>query len=137
MANLTANRDDQLSDGTMLVFPMAAVKIYQGALVCINTSGYLTNAADTASFIFAGSAIDFVDNSAGSAGALTMRVRVSGVIQCVTSGATQATVGAKVYASDNQTVATSTSNSVLVGRVVEYDSATSVRVRMASISSAN
>lgn len=135
MANLTANRDDQLSEGTVLVFPMAAVKIYAGAMVALNTSGYVTNAADTASFVFVGSALDLIDNSAGSAGALTIRVRTTGVIQCVTSGATQATVGAKVYVSDNQTVATSTSNSVLVGRVVEYDSATSVRVKMASLAS--
>lgn len=129
---LTANRDDQISDGTVLVFPMAAVKIYAGAIVMINAAGYLTNAADTASCSFGGSALDFVDNSAGSAGATTMRVRRKGVIQAVISGATQATVGQKVYASDAQTVATSTTNSVPVGRVVEYDSATSVRVELAA-----
>lgn len=132
MANITTTRDDGRTDGVVLSFPLAAVKVYAGALLMINAAGYATNAADTTGCVLAGSAIDTVDNSGGSAGALSVRVYRKGVFQFVTSGATQATVGQKVYASDNQTVATSTSNSVLVGRIVEYDSATSVRVEMAA-----
>jgi predicted RecA/RadA family phage recombinase len=137
MTALTANRDDLIQDGAIYVFPVAAsTTIYAGSAVCLNSSGYLVPAADTSGNVYAGEAISFINNSAGSAGAMTCACRLSGVAQFVFAGtATQATVGAKVYVSDSQSVNTTTTNSVLVGRVVEFDSANSVRVKFAALNS--
>lgn len=107
------------------------VVIYKGSLVCLNTSGYAVAAADTASFVFIGIAEDHVDNTltGHTAGGKTIRCRSDCVVDALTtSGASQATVGTKLYVSDSATVAGTTTNSIEVGRAVRYNSATSVDV---------
>lgn len=133
MSNATAARDDKQSQGDVVSLKMAAVKLYAGTLLCYNTSGYVTNAADTASFVFAGVAADTVDNSGGSAGDKKIDAYTEGTFEVAFSGtATQATVGQSVYAVDNQTVAVAatTTNDVLVGKVVEFISASVVRIKI-------
>lgn len=133
MANATAARDDKQSQGDVVTHKLAAIKAYAGTLLCVNTSGFATNAADTASFVLAGVAADTVDNSAGAAGDKKIDVYTEGTFEFTFSGtATQATVGQSVYAVDNQTVAlaATTTNDVLVGKVVEFVNASTVRVKI-------
>ena len=54
MTATTTDRDTKRSDGKLKAIKLAAVKVPKGVLVCINTSGYATNGADTANYLFAG-----------------------------------------------------------------------------------
>jgi hypothetical protein len=130
MADLTAAKDDSRQNGELVAVALAAVKVFKGANINFNTSGYAKKAADTASEVFAGVAVETVDNSAGAAGDKVVRVWRRGVSSMACSGATQAWVGQKVYAVDDNVVAlaATTTNDVLVGTVVGFVSATEVRV---------
>lgn len=127
----TARKNTDRQDGEVLSFKQAAVKIPEGALVSVNAAGYATNATDAANDVFVGIADETVDNSAGSAGDKSIKVRRTGVYTVAFGGtATIADVNTLVYVSDNATVnlAAALTNDVLVGRIVEFISASSVRV---------
>lgn len=132
MTATTAAREAKRKDGQLIAYPMAAVKIPKGALVSINTDGYATNATDAAE-TFAGVAYETVDNSAGSAGALSIRVETTGTFVFVDGGGNgaQTDVGVEFHITDNQTVTdAATSNNLAAGTCVESISATSVRIRI-------
>lgn len=136
MTNLTVAREDLWQVGDVLSLPIAAVKLYKGALVAFNTAGYADLAADTNGFGFAGVAYETVDNSAGAAGALNIRVKRRGVVELnFTATANQAAVGKLAYMSDDNTVAlaATTTNDVAVGRIVAFVSATKVRVDLGAV----
>ncbi len=132
MADITerkANTDRQ--DGQVLSFLMGVEEIFEGALVAINAAGYAVNGGDDANAVIVGIADESVDNSAGSNGSLSIKVRRTGVFTFNAAwSAAQADVNTLVYASDNQSVdlVGTTTNDVLVGRVVEVVSSSKVRV---------
>lgn len=133
MADTTVVKDTQRQDWKIGFYKVGAVKLVAGAAVMTNAAGYLVNAADTTGCLFQGILDKTVDNSAGAAGAKNGRVITDGAHDFAFSGtATQAMVGVKVYAVDNQTVAVAatTTNDVLVGVITEFISATKVRVRL-------
>lgn len=126
-----AKKSVDRQDGDVYSFKQAAVKIWEGALVSVNAAGYVTNATDAANDVFVGVADETVDNSGGAAGDKSIKVRRTGVYTVVFGGtATIADVNTLVYVVDNQTVdlVGVTTNDVLVGRIVEFISATKVRV---------
>lgn len=136
MSNLTADRDALRQDGILISMPLAAVKVFKGSLLAVNTTGYATKAADTSGFFLAGVAYEQVDNSGGSAGDKNVRVERKGVFEFNFSGtASQATVGSSVYMVDDNTVAlaATTTNDVLVGRVVQFVTASKVRVELSAV----
>lgn len=109
-------------------WPMAAsATIYKTELACINTSGYLTNGSNTAGYMFAGIAQADVTDAAASAGATKCLCRIRGGFRAITSGASQAKIGAPVFLADNNTV-TFTPGHVYVGICTEYYSATDIWV---------
>lgn len=123
----TAKPRDHLL-GDLQDLPMIAADIiYEGAAVGENGSGYFRPlvAADP----FAGFAERTVDNSAGAAGALNVRVKPRGRVILPVVGVTAVTdEGATVYASDDDTFTlTSTSNSA-IGKITRYISGTTVEV---------
>ena len=125
MADITerkASTDRQ--DGVVLSFKLAVEKIYDAA-------GFAINAGDDANTVVVGVADETVDNTAGAAGDVEIKVRRTGVFT-FNSGfsAAQADVNTLCYAVDNQTVdlAATTTNDVLVGRIVEVISSSKVRV---------
>ena len=132
MADITerkASTDRQ--DGLVLSFLQGAESIFEGALVAINAAGYAVNGGDDANAVIVGVADESVDNSGGNAGDKSIKVRRSGVFTFVAAwSAAQADVNTLVYASDNQSVdlVGTTTNDVLVGRVVEVLSSSKVRV---------
>lgn len=132
MANQTAARDARRQEGNILAYKQAAADIFAGALVSKNAAGFVKPSSDTASELFLGVADKTSKNATGAAGAKVVRVWKHGVFTFATSGATQADIGALVNATDDQTVAKTSTNSVAVGRIVEVLSATSVRVRIAA-----
>lgn len=131
-----AKKSVNRQDGIVLSFPMGVEKIPEGALVATNAAGYAVNATDTTANIVMGVADETVDNSstaspAGANGLRRIKVRRTGVFTFVFGGtATIANVNDLVYAVDNQTVDLIgvTANDMVVGRIVEFISATKVRV---------
>lgn len=135
MTATTTDRDTKRSDGKLKAMKMANVKIPKGVLVCVDTSGYVTNGADTADFLFAGVSYEQVDNSSGSAGDKELRVEKSGEHTFEYNGgdATQAVLGKEVFIVDNQTVdddAAATTNDIKCGVVAEVVSTSRVRIRI-------
>ena len=112
----------------------AATRIFAGAMVAIDdATGYLVPAGDTAGRTFAGIAYETGDNGGGADGAVGIRVKKTGTyIYALSSAHSQAVIGKKVCAVDDNTVAvaTSTTNDVYVGDVVALVSGGKVRVRI-------
>ena len=105
----------------------ASTTIYQGTLVALNLTGYLVPASADPTLRVLGRAEEYVDNSAGSAGAKTCKVK-RGIFGFANSGTTGAVVdldvGRLVYAVDDSTV--SRINPIgsypVAGRVYDVDS---------------
>lgn len=133
MTATTTAREAKRKDGEVIAYPIAAVKIPKGALVSINAAGFATNATDAAGETFAGVAYETVDNSAGSAGDVSIRVQTTGTFVFVDGGGNgaQTDVGVPFHVTDNQTVTdAATANNLVAGVAVESISATSVRIRI-------
>lgn len=101
----------------------SSTQIYKGALVCLNTSGYLVAAADTDGYRFVGVAYENVLNS-GSDGDKTCRVYTKGVFKLPATSITQAMVGRQMFVVDDATVDESSTYKIGVGVLVEYISTT-------------
>lgn len=129
MTALSSDRKTVYREGVEIEYKVAAAtRIYAGALVCVNSSGYAVPGADTSAFKFVGVAVEAADNSAGSNGAISVRVRRKGVFRFAASGMAITDIGASVNISDDQTVAKTTTNSVACGKIAEFVSATVVSV---------
>ena len=124
MTALSADKQLELKDGVELPAPVyRAVKIYGGALVSVNATGYLVPGSDTAGQIFHGIARERKDNTLGSDGDLTCRVLRRGLVKCILNTAiTQANVGDNVFLVDDQTVdlAGNCTNDIFCGIIAEY-----------------
>lgn len=104
---LAADRNTIMKDGELLSLPMAAVKIFAGALVAINSAGYATKGQAAVGMTYLGRAEEQVDNSTGSAGDKNILVRRGKAFKWKNSGTsaiTQADVGRICYIEDDQTV---------------------------------
>lgn len=129
-----AERNLTMQDGVIIYPAMAAVKIEAGNLVCANASGYAATAADSANFTILGRAEETVDNSAGAAGDLKIKVRrlrAYWLANDATAPLTVADIGKKTACiKDSGTVQTAAgaTNDIVVGKVLEIDSARGVLV---------
>lgn len=107
-------RSFELGDYTDLPV-VAADVIYEGS--AIGTT--LGNARPlVAGDRFAGFADSTADNSLGAAGAINVKVRERGKIRLPVTGVVAGSVGAKVYASDDDTFTTTAASNSLIGSVV-------------------
>lgn len=109
MTALTADRNTPRLEGSDKVMLMAAAaKIFAGAIVMRNATGFATKGATAVGSHGAGMALERVDNSAGSAGDLPITVR-EGVFSFANSAAADEIVdddiGKLCYVVDDQTVA--------------------------------
>ena len=112
----------------VMSLPLAAsTKIYRGALVALNASGYCVAGTTVAAGRIVGRAEETIDNSSGAAGDKSVKVR-RGVFKFVNSASTDALTLADVdrlcYAVDDQTVARTSSmgSREVAGRVIRVDS---------------
>ena len=107
------------------LFPVAAsTTIYGGCYVSINSSGYAILTATTASSKPIGLASSAgANNSAGSNGDIYVEVQLFGpnlqYIELDAVSPAQSWVGGLVYFTDDHTAATSGSNSIVAGTVIE------------------
>ncbi len=125
-AALVADRITPWQDPDLQSYPVAAsTKIYQGAVVMINSSGFAVPAADAAGGKVVGIAEKTVDNSAGANGDLKVNCR-RGVFLLNATSITQAMVGTVMYVVDDNTIDDATgTNSIKAGRLVEFVTTTS------------
>lgn len=130
MAALTESKEIVEKKSELIAHPVvAAGVIYRGAMVKHNAAGYLAPAAAESGAVFAGIAYEEKDNSAGSAGDVKCLVMKKGSFLLEGAGFSQADVGSKVYASDDQTISTTQgANEQEIGRIEEFVSATQVWV---------
>ncbi|MEQ1823164.1 MAG: hypothetical protein ABL949_11685 [Fimbriimonadaceae bacterium] len=127
--------------GIVVGYKLSNVKVYKGALLAVNSSGYaipLTHA--TASLKFIGIANETIDNSAGNAGDKSINVTKSGsfVFKAAAGFApAQADIGKELYALSDWEVQIATAgltNQYKVGRILGLESTstgvTGVRLRV-------
>jgi hypothetical protein len=114
----------------------AGVKVIGGGMVAFGATGYARPAANATTSRCMGVAMETVDNTAGAAGAATVKVRRS-CFSFATTDVTLADVGKDCWAVDDQTVTKTQpgSNPAKAGVIVAVDvsgSATQVWVDMAA-----
>ncbi len=132
MPALTGPHEAQEKEGLLIAYPVkGGVRIWKGALVCLDNAGYLVPASDTANLRFVGVAFESVDNASGADGAKRCRVIKRGTFLYNRSGTfNQNDVGTVVRAVSDNEVAKTSVNNILVGTVVELPSSTTVRIRI-------
>ncbi len=129
MTALTKDRNTPKRAGYQKSIPVAeGVKIFAGSQVCTNAAGYAVPGANVAGYKFAGIAQEYIDNSAGLDGELSIVVEQPVIVSLGAANITQADIGKPVFISDDQTVALSTTNSIACGVIREVISATAVWV---------
>jgi len=110
--------------------PCAVIQIFRGSPVSINAAGYLVHSSDVSGECFAGFAEENVDNTGGSVGDLSCKVRRVGIVKPdhdnIVDDITIANVGDFAYAETLHTSSAdwqfglSVTNSVMVGRIVNF-----------------
>lgn len=123
MAALTADKVRDVRPGGAIAIPVpvaASTTIYLGSIVNVNSSGYAVAGANDTSHECMGIAKEFVDNSAGSNGDLSVIVEFGQVEKFASTGITQADVGKSAYVLDSGTVGddAAASKNVHIGTIV-------------------
>lgn len=126
MAALTADRNTPYRDGSLVTHKVAAgAKIFAGSMVSLD-GGYAKAMVKEADKAFSGRAEEFVDNTGGAAGAKTILVRRGVAFKWANAAGAgavaQANVGAKAYATDDQTVTKTEAGATVVGEILEVES---------------
>ncbi len=127
---LADNVQVEEKDGILRDVPVSVDHIYRGAICTFNAAGYLAPAGLAVSEVFAGIAIEEVDNSAGSAGDVSCRVKCEGRFLLTGSGFVQGDLGEVVYASDDETITKTAGTNPPIGMIDGYVSATQVWVKL-------
>lgn len=108
MTVLSEDRPIESREGQDFVYDVyRAMKIYRGAIVCLNSTGYAAKGAATSTYKTIGVSLEQVDNTDGDDGDLTVKVQ-EGVFKFVnlsTDLITIAEIGQACYVLDDQTVA--------------------------------
>ena len=114
MTALAADRNTNMKATELLPVPVAAnVKIFIGALVAANATGFATPGATSPSLTYLGRAEEYVDNTGGADGAKTVVVRRLKAFKwenLAADAVTQARIGKLCYIVDDQTVAATNGN---------------------------
>jgi hypothetical protein len=120
-----SNHDDMLNEVPII----ASDTVYAGAAVG-ESSSTGTYRALVALDNFAGFATQKADNSAGAASAISVRVKMHGVVRIAVTGVTStANIGDDVYASDDGTLTLTATGNSWVGKVIRWDISTTCYVR--------
>ena len=132
---LTAARDAQPKDGDRIQYKLkASTQIWKGAFVGLDANGLLVAWSDAANISFAGVAYESVLSDASNPFYCRVEKKGSFLANPATGNTfAQSNVGAEVYVnSDNQVTPTvgDVTNAVKCGRIVEFISTTSVRVKI-------
>ncbi len=132
MTALSGDYDPKRANGEVVGGKVKASQtIYAGSLVMFATgTGLMEAGADSSGMAFAGVAKDYVVGN--SSATSDVEVYTEGTYEFPIAAATQASVGLTAYIADSGTVgvyATPT-NKIACGKIVEYVSATKVRIKI-------
>ena len=109
MTALTQDRNTQTKDGIVVGLAVGAgVKIFAGGMVGVNAAGFAVPASADATLVTVGRADQFVDNTTGGDGAVTVNIVRGKLVKMANLAAdpvTQASIGRNCYVADDQTVA--------------------------------
>ena len=121
MAAQTADAERRWRNGDLVegVPLQAAAKVYQGSVVEIDGSGDVKPGAKAANKTYFGVAVTGGDNTAGAAGAVTIKVRRKATVLLAKTGT--AVRGKAAYLADDQTVTDVATGASKVGRIVDVD----------------
>jgi len=130
MTALSANKNvDHLIDMELRKFPVGAAEhIYRNGFVGVDPGGYAK--AFVPGDLFVGIAYEEVDNSAGAAAALDVRVYVMGDFVLSISGVALTDVERPVYAVDDNICLLTGHTDAFVGTLLHYDSSGKAIVRL-------
>lgn len=108
MAALVADRNTPMKSTDLIAFPVkAGVKIFSGAIVVADVTGYAKPGSADPRLIYLGRAEEQVDNTLGANGAVSVLVRRNAAFKFENSAAdpvTVASIGKDCYIADDQTV---------------------------------
>lgn len=122
MTALAANRNTVERANAIFSFPIAAsTKIYQGSIVCLNSSGLAVPGSTATTLKVVGRAEHLIDNSAGLASALQVDVKRGCFRFANGESITLANVGATAYITDDQTVCTTATGKSIAGIIRDVD----------------
>lgn len=141
MTALSSDRNTPRAEGDIKSLGAGAQLIYAGAIVMRNAAGYAVKGATATGLVGVGRAEERVDNSAGNAGDLSIKVR-PGVHRFANSAAVDliaiTEIGKPCYAVDDQTVAkTDGTASRSIAGFVEAVDASGVWVRFDEVAVQN
>lgn len=128
MSANTTDRNTPRKEGELVALPVAAgAKIYAGALVVANATGFVAPGSVATTLTYLGCADEYVDNTGGADGAVTVLVRRKAAFKWDNLGAdavTQALLGKTCYIADDQTVAATngTNTRSAAGKVIGVES---------------
>lgn len=125
---LTKDRNTPYRDGSQIEPPVAAgVKIFAGALIVANATGFAEPGTTATGKTYLGRAEEYVDNTDGADGDVTVKVKRGAAFQFKNSGSdpvTQASLGKVCYIVDDETVSATDGSSTqsAAGTVIAIDS---------------
>lgn len=120
MAALTKDRDTKRRTGIDFNFPVAAgVRIFTGAVVCLNAAGFAAPATATAGLKFPAVARAGVDNRDGADGEASVDVLREVVGLDMASDVDRTVIGAIVYLEDDHTVTAASAGRSPAGLLVD------------------
>ena len=123
MAALTQGRNTpEIAGGALLVLPVAAdTKIFEGALVAVDATGYAAPASKAENLRAAGRAEEYADNTGGAAGAISVLVKRGVFVWDNDTGDNKVAakdVLADCYIVDDHTVTALATGSSVAGKVI-------------------
>ncbi len=133
MTALSSSYDARRKDGALVLYPLGAgVHVRKGGLLAVAAAtGLAQPASDSAGLVFIGVAYEEADNTAGAAGALSVRVLKTGIYTYAKTAAAQTDVGKAAFVVDDATVSTAaTTDSIACGTVVGAPNALAVQIRI-------
>lgn len=131
MTALSAAYEAERQDGEIVDVPVkASAVVYKGGLVVDKGTGYAEAGVDGSGYTFLGVAVESGTGTSADGGT-HVRVYKTGTYKyTLAGGATQTNLGNRVYISDDQTVGTSSTNSIACGYIVKVIDSTYVQVRI-------
>ncbi len=135
MTALSADRNTFERSGEFLVLPVAGGKvIHMGAMTALDATGNVTPAITATGLKALGRSEEFIDNSTGASGAVSVKVKKGVFLYENSTGADLITItdiGSTCYMVDDQTVAKTdaTATRSVAGTVFDIDETGSVWVK--------
>lgn len=133
MTALTSTYEVERQDGLIVSVPVkASAVIYKGAMLVDKGTGYAEPGCDGSGYIFLGVAVESVTGSSVDGGK-EVRVEKTGVYKYHKASAVQTDLNTLMYIVDDNTVASSRTNSVACGYVVGIPDSSHVKLRIDNV----